>query len=192
METGMTDKRQGRHTEHLRTKIAAGYILIFLLVGGIVHLWVDEWRKLETFETENHRINALRMEVHDVYVRVVELSCSARPYWNGRWRTWRNTGTSGRRWTAYSAASKTSTLRSVSTAMRRLLEDRRSNCAASCVCLTSRRTSMKGLPSVCLSSHGRVRRKSRRKRSARDCSGYSARGKAGTDRHNHHALHAQP
>gem|GEM_PF-2153705 len=24
METGMTDKRQGRHTEHLRTKIAAG------------------------------------------------------------------------------------------------------------------------------------------------------------------------
>ena len=74
METGMTDKRQGRHTEHLRTKIAAGYILIFLLVGGIVHLWVDEWRKLETFETENHRINALRMEVHDVYVRVVELS----------------------------------------------------------------------------------------------------------------------
>ena len=74
METGMTDKRQGRHTEHLRTKIAAGYILIFLLVGGIVHLWVDEWRKLETFETENHRINALRMEVHDVYVRLVELS----------------------------------------------------------------------------------------------------------------------
>lgn len=74
METGMTDKRQGRHTEHLRTKIAAGYILIFLLVGGIVHLWVDEWRKLETFETENHRINALCMEVHDVYVRVVELS----------------------------------------------------------------------------------------------------------------------
>ena len=56
METGMTDKRQGRHTEHLRTKIAAGYILIFLLVGGIVHLWVDEWRKLETFETENHRL----------------------------------------------------------------------------------------------------------------------------------------
>ena len=72
METGMTDKRQGRHTEHLRTKIAAGYIVIFLLVGGIVHLWVDEWRKLETFETENHRINALRMEVHDVYVRVEE------------------------------------------------------------------------------------------------------------------------
>ena len=74
METGMTDKKQGRHTDHLRTQIAAGYILILLLVGGIVHLWVGEWRKLETFETENHRINALRMEVHDVYVRVVELS----------------------------------------------------------------------------------------------------------------------
>lgn len=75
METGMTDKRRGRHTDHLRTKIAAGYyILILLLVGGIVHLWVGEWRKLETFETENRRINTRRMEMHDVYVRVVELS----------------------------------------------------------------------------------------------------------------------
>lgn len=74
METEMTEKRQGRHTGHLRTKIAAGYILILLLVGGIVHLWVSEWRKLETFETENRRINARRMEVHDVYVRAVELS----------------------------------------------------------------------------------------------------------------------
>lgn len=74
METEMTEKRQGRHTGHLRTKIAAGYILILLLVGGIVHLWVSEWRKLETFETENRRINARYMEVHDVYVRAVELS----------------------------------------------------------------------------------------------------------------------
>ena len=74
METEMTEKRQGRHTGHLRTKISAGYILILLLVGGIVHLWVSEWRKLETFETENRRINARRMEEHDVYVRAVELS----------------------------------------------------------------------------------------------------------------------
>lgn len=74
MGTDTTYNRQGRHTGHLRTKIAAGYILILLLVGGIVHLWVSEWRKLETFETENRRINARRMEVHEVYVRAVELS----------------------------------------------------------------------------------------------------------------------
>ncbi len=74
MGTDTTYNRQGRHTGHLRTKIAAGYILILLLVGGIVHLWVSEWQKLETFETENRRINARRMEVHEVYVRAVELS----------------------------------------------------------------------------------------------------------------------
>lgn len=61
-------------TRHLRTKIAAGYVLILLLVGGIVHTWLGEWQDLEELEAENRQINNFRKEVHDVYVRVVELS----------------------------------------------------------------------------------------------------------------------
>ena len=140
----MTDKKQGRHTDHLRTQIAAEYILILLLMGGIVHLWVGEWWKLETFETENHRINALRMEVHDVYVRVVELSLLGETILE-----WEAADVEEYRDKRQAVDSllcrfKTSTLRSVSTACGSCWKTRRSNCAASCACLTSRRQSTNG------------------------------------------------
>ena len=61
-------------TRHLRTKIAIGYALILLLVGGIVLTWFGEHRDMEKLEAENRRINDFRKEVHDVYVRIVELS----------------------------------------------------------------------------------------------------------------------
>lgn len=67
-------KKRTDETGHLRTKIAAGYALILLLVGGIVYTWHREWRELEILEGENRQINHSRREVHDVYVHVVELS----------------------------------------------------------------------------------------------------------------------
>jgi len=36
-------KKRTDETGHLRTKIAAGYMLILLLVGGIVYTWYREW-----------------------------------------------------------------------------------------------------------------------------------------------------
>lgn len=44
--------------KHLRTKIAAGYVLILLLVGGIIYTWLGEWRDLERLEAHNRQIDA--------------------------------------------------------------------------------------------------------------------------------------
>lgn len=40
-------------TRHIRTLLAAGYLLIALLVGGIVYTWLGEWRDMERLEAEN-------------------------------------------------------------------------------------------------------------------------------------------
>ncbi len=61
-------------TKHFRKMLAAGYLLIVLLVGGIIGTWLGEWRDLELLERENREINRFRKETHDAYVGVVELS----------------------------------------------------------------------------------------------------------------------
>lgn len=61
-------------TRHIRTLLAAGYLLIALLVGGIVYTWLGEWRDMERLEAENREISLSRKEIHDVYVRLTELS----------------------------------------------------------------------------------------------------------------------
>ena len=61
-------------TKHFRKLLAAGYLLIVLLVGGIICTWLGEWRDLELLERENREINRFRKETHDAYVGVVELS----------------------------------------------------------------------------------------------------------------------
>ena len=61
-------------TKHFRKLLAAGYLLIVLLVGGIICTWLGEWRDLELLERENREINRVRKETHDAYVGVVELS----------------------------------------------------------------------------------------------------------------------
>lgn len=61
-------------TKHFRKMLAAGYLLIVLLVGGIICTWLGEWRDLELLERENREINRFRKETHDAYVGVVELS----------------------------------------------------------------------------------------------------------------------
>ncbi len=54
--------------------IGSGYLLITLVICSIFCIWHQEWKDIEALETKNCHINNLRKEVHDVYVRVVELS----------------------------------------------------------------------------------------------------------------------
>ena len=54
--------------------LAAGYLSIALLVGGILYTWLGEWRDMERLEAENREISLSRKEIHDVYVRLTELS----------------------------------------------------------------------------------------------------------------------
>ena len=190
METGMTDKRQGRHTEHLRTKIAAGYILIFLLVGGIVHLWVDEWRKLETFETENHRINALRMEVHDVYVRVVELSLLGETVLE-----WEVADVEEYRDKRQAVDSLLCRFKNIYPAeridsVRRLLEDKEKQLCGIMRVLDEQEDIKERIAERHrMEEYAGRAEENEAQGTVRDI---RQEGKAGTDRHNHHALHAQP
>lgn len=67
-------KRHIADTRHFRKMIAAGYLLVSLLAGGIMYLWFQEWHELEMLETENRQINAFRQEVHHAYARTIDLS----------------------------------------------------------------------------------------------------------------------
>lgn len=61
-------------TRHMHTKIAIGYALILLLVGGIVYIWLSERKDMATLKAENERISDFRKEIHSVYVHIAELS----------------------------------------------------------------------------------------------------------------------
>ena len=61
-------------TRHLRTKIAAGYVLILLLIFGIVYIWLNEQQRRQEIETTSNKIRCFRKDVHEVYVKVVDLS----------------------------------------------------------------------------------------------------------------------
>lgn len=67
-------KRHSTSSRFLHALIAAGYLLMCLLAGGIMYLWFYEWRELENLEMENQRINAFRQEVHHVYGEMTGLS----------------------------------------------------------------------------------------------------------------------
>lgn len=67
-------KQRPIETRHIRALLAAGYLLIALLVGGIVYTWLGEWRDMERLEAESREISLSRKEIHDVYVRLTELS----------------------------------------------------------------------------------------------------------------------
>ena len=61
-------------TRFLRILVAAGYLLMCLLAGGIMYLWHYEWKEIEALETENQRINNFRLEIHHVYGEMTGLS----------------------------------------------------------------------------------------------------------------------
>lgn len=59
---------------HLRTKIAAGYVLILFVIFGIVYIWLNEQNRQQELEATTYKIKSLRKDVHEVYMKVVDLS----------------------------------------------------------------------------------------------------------------------
>ena len=58
----------------LRKYIAIGYAVIALLIGGIVFIYLHEWRELERIEAESKEINILRKNVLDAYAQMLDLT----------------------------------------------------------------------------------------------------------------------
>ena len=56
----------------LRKYIAIGYAVIALLIGGIVFIYLHEWRELERIEAESKEMNMLRQKVHDAYAQMLD------------------------------------------------------------------------------------------------------------------------
>lgn len=61
-------------TRHLRTKIAAGYVLILFVIFGIVYIGLNEQNRQQELEATTYKIKSLRKDVHEVYMKVVDLS----------------------------------------------------------------------------------------------------------------------
>ena len=57
-------------TRFLRILVAAGYLLMCLLAGGIMYLWYYEWKEIEVLAMVNQRINNFRQEIHHVYGQI--------------------------------------------------------------------------------------------------------------------------
>lgn len=60
--------------EAIRSVIATGYVFILAIIGGMFHIWINEWRELETLEAENIRIDGMRQDIHSLYVQIMGLS----------------------------------------------------------------------------------------------------------------------
>ena len=58
----------------LRKYIAIGYAVIALLIGGIVFIYLSEWRDLDRIEAESKEVNLLRQKVHDAYAQMLDLT----------------------------------------------------------------------------------------------------------------------
>ena len=50
-------------TRHLRTKIAAGYVLILFVIFGIVYIWLNEQHRRQELEITSQKIRCLRKDV---------------------------------------------------------------------------------------------------------------------------------
>jgi signal transduction histidine kinase/CheY-like chemotaxis protein len=61
-------------TGQFSIQIAIGYILIALLVGGIVHTWLGEWRDMERLEAKNQEINEFRKDINNIHIQLIEFS----------------------------------------------------------------------------------------------------------------------
>ena len=56
---------------HLRTKIAAGYVLILFVIFGIVYIWLNEQHRRQEhrrqeLEATTYKIRSLRKDVHEL------------------------------------------------------------------------------------------------------------------------------
>lgn len=66
--------KQTTGMKSLRIKIAIGYSIILVLIGGIVCTYLYEWKKMEGLENESRQIDSAHQNIHSLYVRIAELS----------------------------------------------------------------------------------------------------------------------
>ena len=67
-------KKTMTDTGQFSIQIAIGYILIALLVGGIVHTWLGEWRDMERLEAKNQEIDEFRKDINNIHIQLIEFS----------------------------------------------------------------------------------------------------------------------
>lgn len=58
----------------LRKYIVIGYVLIALLTGGILYIYLQEWKQMDRMEEETRQIHRLRQNVHDAYAQMLNLT----------------------------------------------------------------------------------------------------------------------
>lgn len=56
------------------SKIAAGYVLILFVIFGIVYIWLNEQNRQQELEATTYKIRNLHKDVHEVYMKAVDLS----------------------------------------------------------------------------------------------------------------------
>ena len=61
-------KQKTAAIKFLRTKIAAGYVLILFVIFGIVYIWLNEQHRRQELEATTYKIRSLRKDVHEVYI----------------------------------------------------------------------------------------------------------------------------
>lgn len=58
----------------IQRKLAIGYTIIVALIGGIVYMYLHEWRQMVLLEREVKEIHELRQSVHEAYVHMLDLT----------------------------------------------------------------------------------------------------------------------
>lgn len=58
----------------IQRKLAIGYTIIVVLIGGIVYTYLHEWRQMVLLEREVKEIHELRQSVHEAYVHMLDLT----------------------------------------------------------------------------------------------------------------------
>ena len=66
--------KQSIEIKNIRTLTSTGYLLIALLVGGIMYIWLGEWRDMEELEAKNREIDEFRKEVNNIHIHLIEFS----------------------------------------------------------------------------------------------------------------------
>ena len=66
--------KQSIDIKNIRALTSAGYLLIALLVGGIMYIWLGEWRDMEELEAKNREIDEFRKEVNNIHIHLIEFS----------------------------------------------------------------------------------------------------------------------
>ena len=60
--------------KYLQKLITTGYLLIFLLIGGVLYLWHKEWQDIDSLEIGNQQIDELRKEIKNIHIHLIEFS----------------------------------------------------------------------------------------------------------------------